>query len=512
MPDYLLGIDNGCTVTKAALFTTDGRELAVASRKSRMLDTRPGWAEFDMNRVWTNSVEAVREVLRAAAIDPGDVACVGCTGHGNGIYLVDAEGQPVRNVIGSADSRARDYIDQWNADGTARRIRPKTMQAVWPGQPNALLRWLRDHEPESLDRTRWVLMCKDFVRAQLTGQIRMERTDMSGTSLLNVGTGRYDDEVLQAWDLMDIKAKLPPLVLSSELCGSVTARAAEATGLAEGTPVAGGLFDIDACGIASGMVDEVPICIIGGTWGNNQYIDRTPVVSEDVFMTSCYAIDGYYLTLEGSATSASNLEWFVDQFFEADKQQLADRSKSVYDLTNELVAATSPGDSGIVFLPFLFGSNVSLDGKACFFGLDGWQTRGHLLRAVYEGIVFSHKWHVDRLLKFRTMPGRIRLTGGAARSEVWAQIFADVFGVPVDVPDGTELGALGAAISAAVASGIHPSYEDACAAMVRFARSHQPNGALAELYAKKYARYLNLLDVLQPAWANLAWKAGESQS
>ncbi|MHB8897287.1 MAG: FGGY-family carbohydrate kinase [Thermoguttaceae bacterium] len=506
MPSFLLGIDNGCTVAKAALFTAEGRELAVASRSSRMLPTRPGWAEFDMERLWLGAAEAVREVLQRSRVDPRRIACVSCTGHGNGLYLVDAEGNPVRNAIGSADSRARDYIDRWTRDDVLSRIRHKTMQAIWPAQPNALLRWLADHEPDSIARARWILMCKDFVRARLTGEIWMERSDMSGTSLMNVGTGQYDNEVLEAWGLAGMGHMLPPLRDSADLCGTITSQAAAATGLAEGTPVAAGLFDIDACGLASGMVDGEALTMIAGTWGNNEYIARQPVVSGDVFMTSCYSIPGYYLVLEGSATSASNLEWFAAQFLQAEQADAAAQGRSVYDLCNELVAGTGPRDSGILFLPFLYGSNVSLDGKACLFGLDGWQTRGHVLRAVYEGIVFSHKWHVDRLLQFRAMPASIRLTGGAARSEIWTQMFADVFGVPVQVPEGTELGALGAAICGAVASGIYEGYEQACAAMVRFARIHPPDQELADCYRAKYDRYLRMLEVMRPAWSELAWK------
>jgi L-xylulokinase len=253
------------------------------------------------------------------------------------------------------------------------------------------------------------------------------------------------------------------------------------------------------------MTDNTALCMIGGTWGNNQYIADTPVISQDVFMTSCYSIPGYYLILEGSATSASNLEWFVTQFMRADGSAGTKENQDIYQLCNELVAETSPRDTGIVFLPFLYGSNVNLDGKASFFGLDGWQKRGHVLRAIYEGVVFSHKWHVDRLLQFREMPERIRLTGGAARSEVWAQMFADIFHVPVEIPDGTELGALGAAIGAAVAAGIHDSYEEACRRMVRFARLHEPDPGLADLYKTKYARYRRLLSALDPVWAELAW-------
>lgn len=504
MTQYLLGIDNGCTMAKAGLFTATGEEVAVASRKSEMLATQSGWAEFDMNAIWENAAGAVRQVLETSGVDPKAIACIAPTGHGNGLYLVDENARPVYNAIGSADGRAREYIEQWASDGTAERLRPKTMQAIWPAQPNALLRWFMDHKPDILEKTRWVLMCKDYVRARLTGEIAMELSDMSATSLMDVGTGRYDDEVLAGWGLSAIKDKLPPICRSLDICGKITAEAAALTGLAEGTPVAGGMFDIDASGFATALTDEKALCMIAGTWGNNQYCATEPIV-DGIFMTSCYAIPGYYYMLEGSATSASNLEWMVTEFFQAEKEKADARGGNVYDVCNALVAETAPEDSGLVFLPFLYGCNVDLDGKACLIGMDGWQKRGHVLRAIYEGVVFAHKWHMDKLLKFRSMPDAIRLTGGAARSCEWVQIFADVFQVPIEIPAGTELGALGAAICAAVAAGIYKTVEEACSAMVTMDRVQKPNVDRKALYEKKYGRYMQVLDLMAPAWQNLVW-------
>jgi len=507
MPKYLLGTDNGCTVAKAALFTLDGEEIAVASRKIEALTPHQGWSEMDMTCTWQATADSIRQVLQEAKIDPKDIACIASAGHGNGLYLVDKQGEPVRNAISSTDARARAYSDKWIAEGVDKKIRPKTMQSVWAAQPNALLAWLRDNEPETFAKAGWALMCKDYIRFRLTGKIAAELTDMSGTSLLNVGTADYDQDVLDAFGISEMRDLLPALVRSSEICGQVTDEAAAATGLAAGTPVAGGMFDIDACALSSAITDESQLCMVAGTWGNNQYISRTPVVDDAVFMTTRYAMDGYYLMLEGSATSASNLEWLVTEFFQAERKAAAESGANVYELCNELVASTKPGDCGLVFLPFLYGSNVHPDAKACFVGLDGWQKRAHVVRAVYEGVVFSHRWHVEKLLKYRKMPECIRLTGGAARSRVWVQIFADIFQVPVEIPDGTELGALGAAICAAVAAGCYDSFPAAMEAMVRFSRRQEPNKALAGVYQAKRTRYNQILKALDPVWADLAWKA-----
>ena len=504
MATYLLGTDSGCTMSKAALFTLDGKEVAVASRKTETLTPRPGHLERNIPEMWKATCDAVREVLQAAAIDAGDIACVACAGHGNGLYLVDKDGVPVRDAIMSTDSRARGITDRWLADGVDKVVRPKMMQSIWPAQPGALLAWLRDNEPDVMKRAGWVLMCKDYLRFRLTGKIQAELTDFSGTGLLNVGTADYDDEVLAAFGIAEMRRLLPPLVRTADLCGEVTPEAAAETGLAAGTPVAGGMFDIDACALATGIIDESQLCMIAGTWGNNQYISRTPVVDEDVFMTSCFSIPGWYLMLEGSATSASNLEWFVTEFFGAEKEKAEAQRRSVFDVVNEAVAATAPDEAPIVFLPFLYGSNVSPDAKASLVGMSGWHTRGHVLRAIYEGVVFGHRAHVDRLLKFREMPEVIRFTGGAARSEVWVQIFADIFQTPVQIPDGTELGALGAAIAAAVAAGCYPGYTEAVEAMVHFSRTQQPDASKKDLYDAKYARYRQVISALDPVWKDLA--------
>jgi L-xylulokinase len=347
-------------------------------------------------------------------------------------------------------------------------------------------------------------MCKDYIRFRLTGKINAELTDFSGTSLINNQSKEYDHQLLERFGLGDLIDKLPPIIQTHDIAGQITREASELTGLSEGTPVAGGMFDIDACGLASGMIDDSSICMIAGTWGNNQYISTQPVVDENVFMTSCYSIPDYYLMLEGSATSTSNLEWFLNEFFAEDIYNFRNKGISVYDYCNDLVKGISPEESTIVFFPFLYASNMNPDARACFLGIDGWHHKGHLLRAIYEGIVFGHKTHIEKLLKFRSMSETIQLTGGAANSREWVQIFADTFQVPIELPSGTELGALGAAIAAAVAAGIYTTYEDAVKSMVKYSKIVEPSEKKANLYAEKYNRYVMASQSLNTFWENSA--------
>ena len=501
MAKYLIGVDNGLTMSKAAVFDLQGKELGVASRKVETKSPNPGWYERDMMEIWKASADSIKEALANSGVDAGEIAGVCCAGHGNGAYLIDEAGNPVRPAISANDGRAKSYIDKWQADGAGEKALPKTAQSLWPGQPNAILSWLRDNEPEALKKTKALLMCKDWVRFKLTGQIHAEITDWSGCSVMNVVTGEYDEEVLDIFGIKEMQQYFPEEIKqTADICGEVTAEAAEATGLKAGTPVAGGMFDIDACGLSVGMVDDTQMCVIMGTWGNNQFISSKPLIDKDIFMTSCYSIPGWYLTLEGSPTSAANLEWFVTEFLGAEKERAEKEGKAVFDLCNESVAGVGSDESNVIFLPFLYGSNAHPDAKSCLIGLQGHHTRAHVLRAIYEGVIFGHMVHMERLFRFRAPPATIRLSGGAGRSRVWVQMIADCLQVPVEIPEGTELGALGASIAAAVATGCYGSYKEAAEAMVTISRSQEPNPAMKDIYAEKFARYKKVIGALESVW------------
>ena len=384
--------------------------------------------------------------MKKAKVAPSEIAALAVTGHGNGMYLVGPDGRPSHDGINSADSRAADYVARWYTDGTFERILPRTCQSIWAAQPAALLAWFRDHEPEVLARTRWILMCKDYVRYRLTGEAFAEVTDYSGLNLMNVKDLVYDPDVLAAFGISDAMEKLPPLRQSGEICGRVTEKAAKETGLAAGTPVAGGLFDITACAIGTGITSPEKLCLIAGSWSINEYISPSPVQDHDLFMTSAYCMPGYWLISEASATSASNLEWVVSELMAGERREAQASGRSVFDTVNAMVDGISPADSDVLFLPFLYGSNAGPRASAGFLGLHGWHGKAHMLRAVYEGVVFSHKTHMDRLLGHRGPAQAARIAGGAARSSVWVQMFADVLQIPIELTSCEELGAMGAAI------------------------------------------------------------------
>lgn len=496
MEKYLLGLDNGGTMSKAALYDLEGHEIAVSSRKTELIQPQPGFTERDSNEMWAANVGAIRAVIAQAGIDSGQIVGVAATGHGNGVYLTQADGTPAYNGIISTDSRGNAFAAQWQQDGTFEKILPKTMQSCWGGQTTTIIKWFLKYQPEVIERTRWVFMCKDFIRFKLTGEAYGEITDYSGSSLMNVRDVCYDKDLLAEMGLECIYDKLPPLRYSGEICGYVTEEAAGLTGLKAGTPVAGGSMDIHASAMAVGVTDESAMCVVAGTWSINEYISKTPVVDKDLFMTSIDTIPGYWMTLEGSPTSASNQEWFLTEVLKG--VDLHDRG--IYDFANEAVVRAGDDDKGLVFLPFLFGSNVNMNAKGAFIGLQSWHTRDDMLRAVYEGIVFSHKYHIEKLLKYRDAPDLIRMAGGVAKSKIWVQMFADILQVPIEVARSQELGALGSAINAGVAVGVFPSFKEASEQMVDVMYTARPDLSKKDVYDKKYRRYLKVIDALDGVW------------
>ena len=460
-----------------------------------------------MNKLWQTTAGTVKEALNSSAIKPEQIIAIGTTGHGNGIYLLDKQGQPARPGIQSLDTRAADIVDGWNRRRLHDQVFPYTTQSFWPAQPNALLAWIKQNEPQVYQRIGAILLVKDYIKYCLTGEITSDFTDMSGTSLMDVRNKCYSEELLELYDLREVRAALPKLVHSFDIAGRVSPDAARATGLTAGTPVVGGLFDVDASALGAGVYRPGQVCIIAGTWSINEIVTSDPIIDPALFMTSIYTVPDLWLTIEASATSATNLEWFVSQFCAEEKAAADKRGISVYDVCSELVDSLPPGGSDIIFHPFLFGSNVQASARAGFYGIAGWHTKAHMLRALYEGVVYGHLSHLAKL-SGAGEPGKrievVRLSGGGAHSSVWTQIFADTLQLPMEVPDGIEIGARGAAISAGIGAGVYQDHADAVATAVKVKRRQEPNPDATPFYQARYAEYQKLVECMQEPWDRLS--------
>ena len=501
MAQYLLGLDAGSTMSKVVLFDRVGNELGAARRRNPILFPAPGHTERDPQAMWRDVADAVRELLAEQQVDAAEIAAVSVSGYGAGLYLVDRHGQAVRPGVMSTDGRAAGVLAHWERDGLSHRNGMRTQQRLWTGQPAGLLRWLSQHEPAVVDATHAVLFCKDYLRAQLCGDISTDTTDAGLAGLLDVTRTAYPDEFYSELGLAGWRDKLPRIGASTDIVGKVSAKAALSTNLRAGTPVVRGMVDVCAAAVASGVTRPDQLSVIAGTFSINSTLHTSPRLETLPLLQIAYPVGGYYLATEGSPSSASNFEWYCKSILGPDSvAAAASRGQSIYDACGERVGQVLQRPNDILFLPFLFGGPCGA--PAGFLGLRAEHDGADVVRAIFEGIVFAHKLDIDLLLSGsdRAEVRSIRLAGGAARSPVWSQMFADVLGLPVEVTQGGEVGARGTAMCAAVAMGLYPDLDAAMLSMVRVERSYQPDAARHAAYLHKYERFTLATRTLAPLW------------
>ncbi|MBQ3090756.1 MAG: carbohydrate kinase [Oscillospiraceae bacterium] len=499
MAKYLMGIDNGGSDIKCAIFDLKGNEIAIARAQVPMDLPHPGWTERDGEAVWQANRSVIREAMAKAGITGQEVAGIGLTGYGCGIVFTDEKGQCVYPVVVSTDDRASEYPRKFRAGGIDRALFPYTRQTTWSAQPAALLPWFRDHKPEVLEQARWIISIKDLIRHRLTGVFATEITDASAGCLVDLDTRRYEPKLFEILGIENCYDKMPPILECTEVSGRVTEEAAALTGLAAGTPVAAGYFDIDANALASGILSPDMLCLIAGTWSINEFLsDSTPndIDKKENTATLSY-LPGYYIMEDSTPTSASNFNWFLNNLVAADRPDMP-RSE-LYDECNRLVESISPEDSSVIFVPYLFGSATHPDARGAFLNISSMDDRAALLRAVYEGVVFSSCHHVNNLNRPMDSYSCARLSGGVTNSPVWSQMMADALQISIETLNGTEPGAKGAAMGAGVACGLFKDLEEAAQSMVQLGKVYTPRPEYADIYKKKLARYeaaLQAVDLL----------------
>jgi L-xylulokinase len=516
MRERLIGIDAGGTMTKVVLFDMQGNELGCERQPNHMLMPHPGWTERDAERMWGAACLSIRALLEKTGTRPSDVVAVTPSGYGGGVFLVDRKGVPVRNALVSTDTRSLSIIDKWTANGIRTHVSAAIEQLVWPGQTLAILAWMQEFEHAVLDRTAHVLSCKDYLRMRLCGDISTDPTDAGCAGILNVSRSEIAREAFDAASMKGWLNKLPEVASSTEIAGRVSDAAARETGLAAGTPVVRGVYDVVGCALATGVEQSSQLAAVAGTFSIHSTLHRKPALNPMPHIQTPYPVPGQFLATTATPTSASNLEWFCKTAMKAEAEQANAEGKSVYEVCNAMVAGTLSRGSEIQFFPFLYDGPRGA--PAGFSGMTASTSMSDLLRAIYEGVVFAHRTDFNYLLTGpdAARPNVIRFAGGPSRSEVWSQMFADGLGLPIEVANGSELGAKGGAICAAVATGVYSSVSDAIGNMVRIERRFEPDAARASILTEKYDNYCSTIETNVQAWSNAkaakSARVGEQQA
>ncbi len=497
--NFFMGIDAGTSVVKSVVFNGEGKEAATSRRKVPVETPRSGWAEQDMDLVWEKVKETIREVLQQSKIDPSTIAGVGVTGQGDGCRLLDRSLQPVRKAILWLDGRGGDIVTQWQKEGTDQTGFKIAGSTTFAGSPRTIIKWLEKNETHSLRRASHFLFAKDWIKLKLTGQINTDFSDAS-RGLIDIRKREFSDELFGLFGLSSYKKLFPPIKASTEITGEVTSDAAEETGLCKGTPAISGMIDVVATPIGMGAIHHgEAFSIIGSTCFNGVTTDRLILDPVGVGVTLLHALSEKFVRAMPAMAGTPNLDWFIRELCQTEKKEKQD---NLYQFLEAKIREVPLGSEGVLYHPYISPGGerapfVKPSAKAQFFGISLRHSRWHLLRSVYEGVALSM---LDCFNHIPIKISEIRVSGGGVRSRLWCQMFADVTGKDIRIPQESELGALGAAICVAVGAGIYKKIEDAVEKMVRFKNVYKPSHQNHQKYQGLYQLYRSIYQHLWYDW------------
>lgn len=495
---FLIGIDLGTQSVRSLVLDDEGGVRAVAQAEYPILTPRVGWAEQDPEAWWQATCATLRQAIAQAGIPASDIAGVGLSGQMHGTVCVSRDGVPVRPAIIWADARSGGDAEELVAELGRDRLGDLTANPIAAGFMAATVRWLLRHEPDTVRNTATLLLPKDYVRLRLTGELATDHTDAASTLLYDVASRRWSDEMIR---LVGLDAGLlPRLAESHEVCGALTAQAARATGLAEGTPVVAGGGDQPVGAVGHGVVDPGTLLVTIGTGGQLFTPLDSPAYDPELRThTFTHAVPGRWFAMGAILSAGLCLRWLRDNVYGGLGLD--------YDTLAASAADAPPGAEGLLFLPYLLGErtpHMDAQARGVFFGLTLRHERRHLVRAVMEGVAFALRDCLDILRELGAAPERIIATGGGARSAAWRQILADVFAAPIATASVEEPAARGAALLAAIGTGVLDGFPDAARLAPSPGDPTEPIPRNIERYRGLHTLYRSLYPRLKEAYRELS--------
>ena len=482
-----LGLDIGTGGTRAVLVDISGKLIASASAEHEPFRSPyPGWAEQDPEDWWRAAQQAIREVL---AVSGAKVDAVGLTGQMHGAVMLDAEGNVLRPSLIWCDTRTDEECEWLHRTIGRERLIELTANPALPNFTLTKLLWVRKHQPEIFARIAHVLCPKDYVRYRLTGVYAMDVQEASGTLLLDVAHRRWSKEVAEAAGIPE--AWLPQLFESPEVCAKISDSGAAATGLAAGTPVVAGAGDQGAGAVGMGILEPGSVSATIGTSGVVFAATAAPTRdSLGRLHTFCHAVPGRWHVMGVTQAAGLSLRWLRDTIAPG----------ASYDTLTAEATNVPAGSDGLLWTPYLLGERTPhLDphARAAFVGLTASHTRGHLVRAVLEGVAYSLKDTFTLFAELGIPVKGVRLGGGGARSPLWREIQAAVYGYKSDILVAEEGAAFGAALLAGVGAKGWPDLDAACRSAIKVAQQIDPPPSAVQRYAEGYKGYRKVYPALK---------------
>jgi xylulokinase len=447
---------------------------------------KPGWAEQDPRDWWRAATIAVRKAIQAFGLSGQSISSVGFSGQMHGAVLLDEKNEVVRPALIWCDQRTEEQSKHLEKLFGLEKLIQLTCNPPLTNFTLTKLLWVRQYEPDNWARVRKVMLPKDYVRLRLIGESATDVADASGTLLLDVAKREWSREVLNKTGID--AGLLPKLFESQEICGAISEEGAAAAGLKRGTPVVAGAGDQAAGAVGIGITRPG---VVSATIGTSGVVfaatDQPSLDPKGRIHTFCHAVPGRWHVMGVTQAAGLSLRWFRDNFGAG-----KDDGRDPYERLSEEAASVSAGAEGAFWAPYLMGErtpHLDPSARAAFVGLTASHTRAHLIRAVLEGVAYSLKDTFSIFGEIGVPVHQLRLGGGGARSPLWRQIQADVYGQEIEILEAEEGAAYGAAILAGVGVKCWGSVDQACDAVVRVAKRVSPDHANSARMQSGYRVY-----------------------
>jgi len=505
MSRYLLAHDLGTSGNKATLYSDDGRLIASQTVAYPTHFFNGNWAEQDPADWWRAVCDSTQALLAQAKVAPADIAVLALSGQMMGCTLVDKAGEVLRPSMLYCDQRASVQAARILEQIELKEFYHIVGHRVSPSYTLEKLMWVRDNEPAIYARTHKTLCAKDYINFRLTGRMATDFSDASGTNAFDLNTFKWSERIIH---LAGVDAAMFPDPLdSTHVLGEITREAAAATGLRVGTPVALGGGDGSCAGVGVG-------CIKPGTaynyLGSSSWIALTvekPIVDEQMrTMNWAHCVPGYLHPSGTMQTAGSSLQWLKEVICTSECAAAAATNASPYVLIDEVIAQSTPGANGILFLPYMLGERTpwwNPDARGAFIGLNLASKREDVLRAVMEGVTMNLGIIVNIFRRHVPMDV-ITVIGGGAKSAVWRQMMADIYDCPVESLNFLEEAtSMGAAVIGGVAVGLFKDFE-VIHRFIKVDHVSTPNPANQQRYRQMMPLLEKSYRALVPVYEDLA--------
>ncbi len=510
MKQYVAAMDIGTSGCKSILVDEDGLVVSSAVEEYPLYSPRAGWNEQDPEDWWRGAYTSMRKAVKKSGLDPRLIVSISLSGQMHGLVAMDRDKKVIRRAFLWNDQRcAKQCEDVLETVGGLDRLVQYTNNNLLPGYQGGKILWLREMEPEHFERMQTALLPKDYIRYQLSGDIMTDVSDASGTGFFDVEKRDY------AYDLIDRlnlpRSIFPKAVESDAVTGKVHAKAAELTGLCEGTPVIAGGGDSVIQTTGMGLIEEGILGLTIGTagivaMGMSEYVENR----DGALQFFCNNEAGLYHVMGVMLAGGGSYQWYRNTMCAAEMEIAGQKGVDPYEVINEAAALSPVGSNRLIYLPYLSGERCPYSDpglRAGFLGLTQTHTKGDVSRSVMEGVSYGMRQIGEMIMKMKNLQlTKIIVSGGGSRSNLWRQIISDIFQAPVYTVQGaSEGGAYGACMVAGIGAGVWKNLGEICGKLA-IKTENLPDQANRAAYDDLYGIYVDAAPMMKNLFYRLAAK------